>query len=148
MKPLTLLSLFVFFVLAGFVSCTRETVAINTPSGKSLLMAHTWRLQEVTELVAGKKIVVYRQGSGRNAEDYSLVRQSYKQDGTVQFVDQFGNVGTDGEYELSAGNHQIRLALGTENLVGEAVSIGTEHFTYTVKLSEEDAVCYRFCPNM
>jgi hypothetical protein len=146
MKPAIKTFSIVFLLLAFFVSCTKEKVAINTPSGKSLLMAHTWQLEEVTELVAGKTIVVYKRSQERNADDFALVRQSFKEDGSILFVDQFGNTGNDGEYELNADGSKIKLSLGAEQLAGEQVLINAQSFAYTVKLSEEDAVQYRFTP--
>lgn len=109
-------------------------------------MAHAWHLYEVTELVSGKAIKVYRRGQTRNADDYSLVRHAFKKDGSLQYVDQFGNSGTDGEYDLNAADSKLKMALGAQNLIAEAVSISTERFEYTVKLSEEDAVRYTFSP--
>ncbi|WP_132055940.1 hypothetical protein [Pseudocnuella soli] len=135
-------------VLSSFVSCSRESVGLNTPSGKSLLVAHTWHLAEVTELVSGKAIKVYRKGAARNADDYSLVRHTFKRDGSLQYVDQFGNSGTDGEYYLNAADSQLQMALGAQNLVAEAVNISTDRFEYTVQLSEEDAIRYTFSPEL
>lgn len=136
----------VFFLLAFFVSCTKEAVSLHSPSGRSLLTGRTWQLQSVTEVVAGNATVVYQQGKTTNAEDYSLVRQSFLEDGGVRYTDQFGNTGTDGEYEMLEGGKKIRLAQGTQEVLGMQVYLGVNEFSYTVKISDEDAVQFRFWP--
>lgn len=146
MKRLLVCFSAIVFLMSSFVSCSRESVGLNTPSGKSLLLAHAWHIAEVTELVSGKAIKVYSRGQQRNADDYSLVRHTFKKDGSLQYVDQFGNSGTDGEFDLNAADSKLKLVLGAENMVAESVSISTERFEYTVKLSDEDAIRYTFRP--
>lgn len=146
MKRIAFALAFVSFLLAGFVSCSKKLVSINTPSGRSLLLANTWQLAEVTEIVAGRQMPVYRRNAPANTEDFSLVRQSFKADGTVQYTDQFGHTGTDGEYELKQGGSKIRMALGGQDVVGEQVAMAPGHFEFTARISDQDAVKYRFEP--
>lgn len=122
-----------FFLASLFVvSCKKDDVKpVPAPTAKDLLTAKTWQMEEVTDN-HGTPQVVYKKGAANNEEDYSLVRQAFKADGTITYIDQFGDAGTNGTYELLENNTRIRLGMTGSSLsvVAQSLNVSASRFSY------------------
>lgn len=126
---------FVFASLMILASCSKKD---HQPANdaKSLLTAHTWQVEEASYTESGQKYVTYKKGAANNDDDYSKVRQTYKADGSVVWVDQSGDSGSDGRYELLNNNQQIKLIYGGTVLTCDIVQLTATTFSYKIPIQD------------
>lgn len=137
------------FLLASLfaVSCKKEDIKpIPAPTVKDLLTARAWQMEEVTDN-HGTPQVLYKRGAANNEDDYSLVRQSFKADGSIIYVDQFGDRGSNGTYELVDNNTKIRLGMAGNNfsVLAESLNVSATRFSYRL-VDQDGYVQFTFSP--
>jgi hypothetical protein len=144
-QVITVLSLSLLVV--GFTSCKKEEVQKESATQKAL-MAHTWQMEKVTGYISGVPSVAYQRGVANNEDDYSLIRQTYKANGSIVYVGQFGDSGSDGNYELLNGDTKIKIGLNSMGLsiVGENLKATATEFAYTLKHGDGDSTRFIFSP--
>lgn len=144
-QAITILSLTV--LVFGFTSCKKED-AKNESAAKKALTAHTWQMEKVTAYTSGLPYVSYQRGAANNEDDFSLVRQTYKSNGTITYVDQFGDSGSNGTYELLNNDTQIRIGWRSMgwSIVGENLKLTSTEFSYTLKHGDSDSTRFTFSP--
>jgi hypothetical protein len=142
-QVITIISL----VAVGFTSCKKEDVQKESAIQKAL-MAHTWQMEKVTGYISGVPSVSYQRGAANNEDDYSLIRQTYKANGSIVYVDQFGDTGSNGTYELLDRDTKIKIGLSSMGLsiVGENLKVATTEFAYTLKHGDGDSTRFIFSP--
>ncbi len=133
-------------LVIGFASCKKDT-AQNESAIQKELMAHTWQMEKVTSYVSGTPSVLYQRGAANNEDDYSLIRQTYKANGSIVYVDQFGDAGNDGTYKL-LGDNKIQIGLRSMgfSVVCENLSVTPTEFAYTLKHGDGDSTRFIFSP--
>lgn len=147
MKQIIRLTAALFLASIFAVSCKKEVVKpVPAPTVKERLTAKTWQMEEVIDN-HGTPVVTYRRGAANNEEDYSLVRQSFKADGTITYVDQFGDAGTNGTYELLENDTRIRLGMTGSNLsvIAQNLSVSNTRFSYWL-VDQDGYVQFTFSP--
>ena len=134
-------------LVLGFTSCKKDDVQ-NESATRKALMAHTWQMEKVTGYISGAPSVVYERGGVNNEDDYSLVRQTYKANGSIAYVDQFGDAGSNGTYQLLDSDTKIRIGLSSMGLsiVGENLNVTATEFAYTLKHGDGDSTRFIFSP--
>jgi hypothetical protein len=144
-QVITLLSLTLF--AAGFTSCQKDDVQ-NESAAKKALTARTWQMEKVTGYTSGLPSVAYQRGAANNEDDYSLIRQTYKADGSIVYVGQFGEAGSDGSYELLNNDTRIKIGLNSMGLsiIGENLKVNATEFAYTLKHGDGDSTRFIFSP--
>jgi hypothetical protein len=131
------------FLSAGLFSCKKDTV--ESPV-KTALMAHTWRVENVTEYNTGVPTVNYQRGAQNNSDDYSLVRQKYNSNGTIQYVDQFGSSGNNGTYQLLDNDRKLKIGFAGLTTTVESLKVTASEFAYTLKVGDNDSLRFVFSP--
>lgn len=131
-------------LLFNFTSCSKENVG-HSPT-KQALIAHTWQMETVTEYNSGIPHLVYQRGATNNEEDYSNVRQTYKSNGSIQFVDQFGESGSNASYQLLDQDTKIRISYVGLVATGENLLVTGNQFAYTIKFNSTDSTRFIFAP--
>ena len=131
----------------GFTSCKKEDVQKES-AAKKALTAHTWQMENVTAYTSGLPSVSYQRGAANNEDDFSLVRQTYTSNGTITYLDQFGDSGTNGTYTLLNNDTQIRLGLSSMgwSVTGENLKLASTEFSYTLKHGDGDSTRFIFSP--
>ena len=130
-----------------FASCKKDDVQKPASQVQHYLTAKTWQVEEITENYGTPK-VLYKRGSPTNEDDHSLVRQTFKKDGTVVYVDQFGNSGSDGHYQLLDNDTKIKLSVdsfGGMMAIGHNLQVSANQFSYRL-IDEEGYIQYTFTP--
>ena len=109
-------------------------------------MAHTWQMEKVIEYTSGNATVSYQRGAADNQEDYSMIRQTYKADGSITYIDQGGESGTDGIYELLNNDTKIRIGLASMGLsvIGDNLKVDHSSFGYTINTGYGDSTRFVF----
>jgi hypothetical protein len=132
--------------ILGFSSCKKDDVPAKESMVKKELMAHTWQMERVIEYIAGNPQISYQRGSADNQDDYSMIRQTYKADGSITYVDQTGESGTDGSYELLNNDTKIRIGLASLGLsvIGDNLKVDHSSFGYTIKTLDGDFTRFIF----
>jgi hypothetical protein len=132
--------------ILGFSSCKKDDVPAKESMVKKELMAHTWQMERVIEYTAGNPQISYQRGSADNQDDYSMIRQTYKADGSITYVDQTGESGTDGSYELLNNDTKIRIGLASLGLsvIGDNLKVDHSSFGYTIKTLDGDSTRFIF----
>jgi hypothetical protein len=110
-------------------SCSKDKEDKPVSVEQQLLTAKTWQVEEVSETIDGNKKVTYKRGAQNNEDDFSMIRQSFKKNGSITYVDSFGASGTDGRYQLLS-NQQMRLSIGGLSTVVFAVTVQENSFSY------------------
>ena len=113
---------------------------------KQALMAHTWQMEMVAEYNSGVAHVIYQRGATTNDEDFSMIRQTYKSNGTVEYVDEFGDSGSNAKYSLLDNNTRIRLSYSGLSVTGENFVVTDNQFAYTLKYNTTDSTRFVFSP--
>jgi hypothetical protein len=144
MKKTFLLSLSVLALMLTFTSCKKDK-APDSPT-KQALMAHTWQMETVTGFSAGVPNVTYQRGASNNEEDFSMIRQTYKSNGTIQWVDEFGDSGSNATYSLLDNDTKIRLSYSGLSATGENLVVTSNQFAYTLKYNSTDSTRFVFSP--
>jgi hypothetical protein len=148
MKQIIRITAALFLASIFAVSCSKKDVVkpVPAPTVKELLTARTWQMEEVTDN-HGTPVVTYKRGAANNEEDYSLVRQSFKADGSITYIDQFGDAGTNGTYELLENDTKIRLGMtgSTLSVVAQNLSVSTTRFSYRL-VDQDGYVQFTFSP--
>jgi len=134
-------------VVSVFASCKKDDVKQESVV-KQALVAHTWQVEKVTNYSSGIPSVSYQRGTANNEDDFSLVRQTYKPNGSISYVDQFGSAGSDGSYELLNSDTKIKIGLASMGLsvVGENLKLTATEFSYTLKFNDGDSTRFNFSP--
>lgn len=138
MKKLMRLATALILSVALFstTSCDKEDDIRPAPLEVQLLTAKTWQIEEVAEVnKAGAARITYKKGVANNEDDFSLVRQTFQKNGSITYVDQFGEAGSDGRYQLLK-NNMLRLSVGLLTTIVEQVVIRENSFSY--RLTHED----------
>jgi hypothetical protein len=132
--------------ILGFSSCKKDDVPAKESMVKKELMAHTWQMERVIEYIAGNPQISYQRGSADNQDDYSMIRQTYKADGSITYVDQTGESGIDGSYELLNNDTKIRIGLASLGLsvIGDNLKVDHSSFGYTIKTLDGDSTRFIF----
>jgi hypothetical protein len=132
--------------ILGFSSCKKDDVPAKESMVKKELMAHTWQMERVIEYTAGNSQISYQRGSADNQDDYSMIRQTYKADGSITYVDQTGESGIDGSYELLNNDTKIRIGLASLGLsvIGDNLKVDHSSFGYTIKTLDGDSTRFIF----
>ena len=132
--------------ILGFSACKKDDVPAKESTVKKDLMAHTWQMERVIEYTAGNPQISYQRGSADNQDDYSMIRQTYKADGSITYVDQTGESGTDGNYELLNNDTKIRIGLSSMGLsvIGDNLKVDNSSFGYTIKTFDGDSARFIF----
>ena len=144
MKKAIVLSLSALFLAVTFISCGKENPPVSAT--KQALMAHTWQMETVTDYSAGTSYVIYQRGSTNNDSDFSMIRQIYKSNGTIQYVDEFGDSGSNATYQLLDNNTKIRISYGGLSVTGENLVVTGNQFAYTLKYNATDSSRFAFSP--
>jgi len=143
------ISVFSLTVLLGaaVISCKKDNDTIDSPT-KQALTAHTWQMETVTDYQGATFTVIYQRGAANNEEDFSLVRQTYKRNGSIQWTDEFGNSGSNGTYTLMENDTKIRIGISGSSIavVGENLKVTATEYAYTLKHSATDSTRYIFSP--
>jgi hypothetical protein len=128
----------------SFTSCGKENV--ETSPTKQALLAHTWQMEMVTEYVSGVPHTLYQRGAANNEDDYSNIRQTYKSNGSIQFVDDFGDSGSNASYQLLDNDTKIRISYAGLVVTGENLLVTGNQFAYTLKFNGTDSTRFMFSP--
>lgn len=111
-------------------SCDKEDEVRQEPMEVQLLTAKTWQIEEVAEIMDGEPPhVTYKRGVENNEDDFSLIRQTFKKNGSITYIDQEGASGSNGRYQLLS-NHMLRLSMGFISTIVEHVVIRENSFSY------------------
>jgi hypothetical protein len=132
--------------MIGISSCKKDDVPAKESIVKNNLMAHTWQMEKVIEYTSGNSTVSYQRGAADNQEDYSMIRQTYKADGSITYIDQGGESGTDGIYELLNNETRIRIGLASMGLsvIGNNLKVDHSSFGYTINTADGDSTRFIF----
>lgn len=136
MKQFLKLPVLAFAVILAVttVSCRSKDKEVTPPLTdiKTLLIAKTWQVNEVSEWDGTVKTVYYKRGAANNEDDYSAVRQQYKADGSIVYTDQDGETGSDGRYELLENNTRLKLSMPEMGLsiTVNALKVTNGEFSY------------------
>lgn len=131
-----------------FTSCKKDSTEPTQLSVSQMLTAKTWQVEEVTDHMGGNIDKLYKRGANNNQDDYSLVRQQFKTDGTITYTDEFGITGKDGLWELQDNNKKIKLNLPSMGLsvVCEDVTVTANSFSYKLTYPGNGYVLFTFSP--
>jgi len=110
-----------------------------------LLTAQTWQIEEVTMIDNGISDVTYKRGAANNDDDFSLVRQTFKTDGTITYVDQYGFTGKNGKWKLLENDTKLRLGMGDFSVIVENVTVSENSFSYRT-MNQEGYALFKFSP--
>lgn len=117
-------------VLFSTTSCDKEDNLRQEPMEVQLLTAKTWQMEEVVSVEPGNQpYVTYKRGAADNEDDFSLIRQTFKKDGSITYIGQEGESGSNGRYQL-LGNNMLSLGLGGIPIIVEQVIIRENSFSY------------------
>lgn len=132
--------------LIGASSCKKDDVPAKESQVKKDLMAHTWQMEKVIEYTSGNATVSYQRGATDNQEDYSMIRQTFKADGSITYVDQSGEAGTDGTYSLLNNDTKIKIGLASLGLsvIGDNLKVDNTSFGYTINTMDGDSTRFLF----
>jgi hypothetical protein len=132
--------------LIGASSCKKDDVPAKESQAKKDLMAHTWQMEKVIEYTSGNATVSYQRGATDNQEDYSMIRQTFKADGSITYVDQSGEAGTDGTYSLLNNDTKIKIGLASLGLsvIGDNLKVDNTSFGYTINTMDGDSTRFLF----
>ncbi len=132
--------------LIGASSCKKDDVPAKESQVKKDLMAHTWQMEKVIEYTSGNATVSYQRGAADNQEDYSMIRQTFKADGSITYVDQSGEAGTDGTYSLLNNDTKIKIGLASLGLsvIGDNLKVDNTSFGYTINTMDGDSTGFLF----
>jgi len=144
MKKTIVRSLSALFLTVVFISCGKEKPPVSAT--KQALMAHTWQMETITEYSFATPHVIYQRGSTNNDDDFSMIRQTYKSDGTIQYVDEFGESGSNAAYQLLDNNTKIRISYAGLSVTGENLVVTGNQFAYTLKYNDTDSSRFLFSP--
>ncbi len=130
----------------GASSCKKDDVPAKESLVKKDLMAHTWQMEKVIEYTSGNPTVSYQRGAADNQEDYSMIRQTFKADGSITYVDQSGEAGTDGIYALLNNDTKIKIGLASMPLsvIGDNLKVDNSSFGYTINHMDGDSTRFLF----
>jgi hypothetical protein len=132
--------------MMGISSCKKDDVPAKESIVKNNLMAHTWQMEKVTDYTSGNSTVSYQRGAADTQDDYSMIRQTYKADGSITYIDQGGESGTDGTYELLNNDTRIRIGLASMGLsvIGNNLKVDHSTFGYTINTGDGDSTRFVF----
>lgn len=132
--------------LIGASSCKKDDVPAKESQVKKDLMAHTWQMEKVIEYTSGNATVSFQRGAADNQEDYSMIRQTFKADGSITYVDQSGEAGTDGTYSLLNNDTKIKIGLASLGLsvIGDNLKVDNTSFGYTINTMDGDSTRFLF----
>jgi hypothetical protein len=143
MKPIALIAA---IGMISITSCKKDDVPAKESIVKKDLMAHTWQMEKVIEYSSGNPSISFQRGAADNQEDYSMIRQTYKADGSITYIDQGGESGTDGIYELLNNDTKIRIGLASMGLsvIGDNLKVDHNSFGYTINTGDGDSTRFIF----
>ena len=138
-------TLILFVALFSTTSCNKEDDIRQEPIEVQLLTAKTWQIEEVAEVnKAGTIRITYKRGVYNNEDDFSFVRQTFTKNGSIIYVGQFGEAGSDGRYQL-LNNNMLRLSVGLLTTIVEKVMIRENSFSYRL-VHEDGYTQFTFSP--
>lgn len=115
--------------LFSTTSCNKDDEVPREPIEIQLLTAKTWQIEEVAMIeTGGTPHLWYKRGAANNEEDYSLVRHTFKKDGSMTSIDQEGASSNDGRYQLLE-NNRLRLTSDGITMIFENVVIRENSFS-------------------
>jgi hypothetical protein len=133
--------------IAFLASCKKSTDETPAPTAQTLLTAKTWQMEKVTEVRTGSPTVIYQRGATANQEDFSLVRQRFNSNGTMDYTDEDGNSGTNARWELLENNTRLKITFGGFGVSFEQFTITANQFSYKSPFATaSDYVLYTFTP--
>jgi len=144
MKKMIVQLISAMILVFSFTSCGKENVV--TSQTQQALMAHTWQMEMVTEYTSGVPHTLYQRGAANNEDDYSNIRQTYKSNGSIQFVDEFGDSGSNASYQLLDNDTRIRIGYAGLVVTGENLLVTGNRFAYTLKFNSTDSTRFMFSP--
>ena len=147
MKRIIQLASTLLFATIIFASCNKEELEKPVPEVVIQLTAKTWQVEEVVDNHGTAK-VLYKKGAPNNEDDHSLVRQTLRRDGSIAYVDQFGNSGTDGRYQLLENNTKIKLSvegMGGLSTIAQNLQVSANQFSYRL-VDEHGYTQFTFTP--
>ena len=132
----------------GITSCKKENTEQQMSAVQKDLISKTWQVEKVIDYAGGSPSILYQRNAIENTDDFSLVRQTYKANGSITYIDQFGESGTDGSYELLSNNTKIKLKLASIGLsvTAENLKVTATSYSYTLKHAEGDSTRFIFSP--
>lgn len=137
--------LFLSIALFSTTSCNKDDDLKKEPIEVQLLTAKTWQIEEVAQVIDSEPPhVTYKRGAANNEDDFSQVRQTFKKDGTITFIDQEGESGSNGRYQLLE-NNMLRLSWGFITNIVEHVVIRENSFSYRL-VHEDGYTQFTFSP--
>lgn len=118
-------------VLSG-TGCRSKDKEVVLPLSevKKLLIARTWQVNEVSEVQNNQSTVVFKRGAANNEEDYTEVRQLFKEDGSIVYIDQEGESGSDGRYQLLDNGSSLKLSIWGLEVKVNTVKVTSGEFSY------------------
>jgi hypothetical protein len=150
MMKLTKLIVTVATSIISLTSCQKEVPAVTTPtpSKKQLLTAKVWVVDEVKETQNGTSVTLYKRGATNNTDDFSLVRNQYKNDGSIVWRDEFGDEGNDGRWELLNNDTQLKLSWPIANMsvTVHDVTVTANSFSYKLIAAPGIYTTWKFIP--
>jgi hypothetical protein len=133
--------------IAFLASCKKAANETPAPTAQTMLTAKTWQMEKVTEVRTNTPTVVYQRGAATNQEDFSLVRQRFNSNGTMDYTDENGISGTNAHWELLDNNTRLKMTFGGFGVSFEQFTISANQFSYKSPFATAtDYVLYTFTP--
>jgi len=148
MKQITRILSFAALALSVSATSCKKDDSQPASTTKQALIAKTWQVETVIDYHGATPNVLYQRGAANNEDDHSLVRQTFKADGSITYVDQFGTSGTDGRYELFDNDRKMKIgaaSVGFTTIV-ENVKANATQFAYTLNPGDGDSTRFVFSP--
>ena len=113
-----------------------------------MLTSKTWQVKKVTQFSSGTSEVLYLKGAANNSDDFSMVRDKFNADGTVNFTDQFGLSGDDGKWVFNEASRMLTLSWPRAQLAVAVnnVKISEQEFSYDLLEGSTDYTQFLFMP--
>jgi outer membrane biogenesis lipoprotein LolB len=134
--------------IALLASCKKSADVTPVPTVQAQLTDKIWRMEKVTEVRSGAAAnIIYQRGATNNQEDFSLVRQQFKANGTLAYTDETGASGTNSHWELLDNNTRLKITFGGFGVTFEQFTISAAQFSYKSPFATAtDYVLYTFTP--
>lgn len=139
---------FALLGIATLASCKKSADETPAPTPASMLTAKTWQMERVTEVHTGiPNNIIYQRGATNNQEDFSLVRQRYNANGTVDYTDENGFSGSNARWELLDNNTRLKMTFGGFGVTFDQFTISAAQFSYKSPFATAtDYVLFTFTP--
>lgn len=144
MKKNSLTAIFTALLGIALLAGCKKSTAV--PTVQAQLADKIWLMQKVTEVRSGSPAnVVYQRGATNNQEDFSLVRQKFNSNGTLDYTDENGISGSNSHWELLDNNTRLKITFGGFGVTFEQFTISATQFSYKSPFATAtDYVLYTF----